>query len=122
MGIGTNAFSAVSKRLHVFIIRCSACYWLCCPPVFAQAPPPAEAKSDYSREAFVSEEDITHVTFENDGTSTRESTARIRIQSGAGVQRFGVLTLPYENSTETLDIDFVRVRKPDGTTVLTPPA
>jgi tetratricopeptide (TPR) repeat protein len=120
MGIGTNAFSAVSKRLHVFIIRCSACYWLCCPPVFAQAPPPAEAKSDYSREAFVSEEDITHVTFENDGTSTRESTARVRIQSGAGVQHFGVLTFPYENSTGTVDIDYVRVHKPDGTTVLTP--
>src|ERR1700738_90379 len=119
MGIGTNASSAVSKHLHFFIL-CVAHYGLCCSPVFSQSQVPTEAKPDYSREAFVSEQDITHIAFENDGTSTRESTSRIRIQSGAGAQRFGVLTFPYENSTGTVDIDYVRVRKPNGTTVLTP--
>ena len=99
-------------------------YWACSclslSMLHAQSATRSETKTDYSREAFLSEQDSTHVTFENDGTSTRESTARIRIQSDAGVQRFGVLTLSYESSTETVDIDYVRVRKPDGTTVLTP--
>jgi tetratricopeptide (TPR) repeat protein len=120
MGIGINTANAVSKHLHFFIILSSAWCGLCCSPVLAQTPAPPDLKLDYSHEAFVSEQDITHVTFDNNGTSIRESTARIRIQSGAGVQRFGVLTFPYESSTQTLDIDYVRVRKPDGTTVLTP--
>jgi tetratricopeptide (TPR) repeat protein len=118
MGIKTNEFSAASKYFRFFTLYL-ACSYLCC-PASAQLPAPTEVKPDYSREAFVSEQDVTRVTFENDGTSTRESSARIRIQSGAGVQRFGVLTFPYENSTGTIDIDYVRVRKPDGTTVLTP--
>jgi len=87
----------------------------------AQSPSPTDVKPDYSREAFVSEQDFTRIAFDNDGTSTRETTARIRIQSDAGVQRFGLLTFPYENSAGTVDIDYVRVRKPDGSAVLTPP-
>ncbi len=61
------------------------------------------------------------IIFENDGTYSRETTARIRIQSGAGVQRFGVLSIAYQNSTESVDIDYVQVRKSDGTVVATPP-
>jgi tetratricopeptide (TPR) repeat protein len=119
MKIWTNASSAFSKHSH-FLILFLTCFYLCCSPASAQSPAPTEVKPDYSREAFVSEQDVTRVIFENDGTSTRESSARIRIQSGAGVQRFGVLTFPYENSTGTVDIDYVRVRKPDDSTVLTP--
>jgi tetratricopeptide (TPR) repeat protein len=91
------------------------------PRTYAQAsPPPAKVKTDYSQEAFVIEEDSTRIIFENDGTSVRESAARVRIQSDAGVQRFGLLTFSYQNSTESMDIDYVRARKPDGTIVLTP--
>jgi tetratricopeptide (TPR) repeat protein len=81
---------------------------------------PAIAQADYSKEAFVDESDITRVSFENDGTGTREWLLRIRIQSDAGVQRYSVLTFPYQEATEKLDIDYVRVRKPDGTVVVTP--
>lgn len=89
--------------------------------VCAQAPAkPADAKPDYSAEAFVIEQDSTRIDFENDGTYSRQSTARIRIQSGAGVQRYGVLSFPYQNSTESVDIEYVRVLKSDGTTVTTP--
>ena len=119
MYIATNAFRTLSKEAHRFGL-----YWACCclsaSALYSQTTAPTEVKPDYSREAFVSEQDVTHVTFENDGTSTRDSSARIRIQSDAGVRRFGVLTFPYESSTETVDIAYVRVRKPDGTTVLTP--
>ena len=62
----------------------------------------------------------TKVVFENDGTGSRESTTRVRLQSDAGVQRFGLLVFSYQSSSETLDIDYVRVHKPDGTVVETP--
>ena len=86
----------------------------------AQAPSKPNAKPDYSTEAFVIEQTSTRVVFENDGTGTRESSARIRIQSDAGVQRYALLTFSYQNSTESVDIDYVRVKKPDGSVVLTP--
>ena len=78
------------------------------------------AKADYSQEAFVMEQYVRKVKLENDGTSVREDTARVRIQSDAGVQRYGLLTFPYASGTGSFEIDYVRVRKPDGTMVETP--
>ena len=81
---------------------------------------PANTKPDYSKEAFVDEDDSTKIIFENDGTGTRETSVRIRIQSDAGVQRYGVLTFPYQSAVENVEIDYVRVQKPDGTVITTP--
>ncbi len=107
------------KYLRLFVV-CSA-FGFGLASVCAQAPPkPADAKSDYSKEAFVVEEDLAQIAFENDGTSTRQSNTRVRIQSDAGVQRYSVLPFSYENATESLDIAYVRVKKPDGTVVETP--
>jgi len=87
----------------------------------AQAPTKTSTPApDYSKEAFVIEENLRQVVFENDGTSTTHDTTRIRIQSDAGVQRYSVLTFPYESATGSIDIDYVRVRKPDGSIVVTP--
>ncbi len=58
--------------------------------------------------------------FENDGTSVREDSARIRIQSEAGVQQYGLLSFSYASGTGTFEISYVRVRKPDGSVVETP--
>jgi hypothetical protein len=80
--------------------------------------PPAKSR-DYSQEAFIYEQSTTKIVFENDGTSTREAGSRVRILSDAGVQRFGVLTFPYESGTGSLEIDYVRLQKPDGTMVST---
>jgi tetratricopeptide (TPR) repeat protein len=94
------------------------------PAIFAQqqaAPQSASSKPDYSQEAFVIEQTSTKFKFENDGTYIREDMARVRIQSDAGVQRFGLLTFSYEDATGTIEIDYVKVRKPDGTVVVTPP-
>jgi tetratricopeptide (TPR) repeat protein len=88
---------------------------------YSQAPSKSDTKPDYSKEAFVIEQTSTRITFENDGTSTRESSARIRIQSEAGVQRYGLLTFSYQNLTENVAIDYVRVHKPDGAVIPTPP-
>jgi transglutaminase-like putative cysteine protease len=75
---------------------------------------------DYSKEPFVEEQDLTKIDFLNDGTYTRETAARIRMQSDAGVQRFGTLTFSYQSATEDINVDYVRVLKTDGTVIPTP--
>ncbi|HEY7615934.1 MAG TPA: hypothetical protein VH744_03960, partial [Terriglobales bacterium] len=70
----------MSKYLRSFVLSVTPLFGVCI--VYAQTlPAPVAAKRDYSNEAFVIEQDFTRVAFENDGTSTRESTGRIRIQS-----------------------------------------
>ena len=79
-------------------------------------------KSDESNEASVVEQYTHRVKFENDGTSTQEESARVRIQSEAGVQRLSACW-PFRMpaAPETFAIEYVRVRKVDGTTVETTP-
>jgi hypothetical protein len=62
----------------------------------------------------------TKVVFDNDGNLTREQISHVRVQSDAGVQQWGLLRFPFQSSTQTVEIDFVRVHKPDGSTVATP--
>ena len=92
-------------------------------PAFAQQAPAGAppAKADYSQEPFVIEQLSSKAAFQDDGTSVREETTRIRVQNDAGVQQWGLIELPFESGTSTLDIDYVHVRKPDGTVVVTPP-
>jgi tetratricopeptide (TPR) repeat protein/transglutaminase-like putative cysteine protease len=86
----------------------------------AQAPPNAPKAPDYSKEPLVFEWVSSKVVFENDGTSSSETTARVRIQSQAGLQKSGLLNFPYASSTSTIEIVYVRVKKPDGRIVETP--
>jgi Domain of Unknown Function with PDB structure (DUF3857) len=86
-----------------------------------QTPAQPATETNHSQEAVVFEQIKTKIAFENDGTGSRETTVRVRIQSEAGVQRLGVLTVSYQSLVEGIDIPYVRVRKPDGTIVTTPP-
>lgn len=61
------------------------------------------------------------VRFEKDGKGSRDLEYRVKIQSESTVREFGVLIYPYAASFESLDIKYVRVRKPDGSVVETPP-
>jgi len=79
------------------------------------------AKGDYSQEAAVIEEMATKIAFDNDGKSSREQTSRVRVQTDSGVKQWGLLSFPFQSATETVEIDYVRVRKVDGTTLITPP-
>src|SRR5688572_20371744 len=93
----------------------------------AQDPPPgvpvkktpdaAKEKQDYSQEAVVVEQLGTSYRYESDGTGQRDLTMRIKIQSDAGVERFGQLVFPYTSANEKLEMDYVRVRKADGSVV-----
>jgi transglutaminase-like putative cysteine protease/tetratricopeptide (TPR) repeat protein len=82
--------------------------------------PTDKANNPNAEEGAVFERILNHVRFENDGTEVSESEAVIRIQSQAGVEEFGQLVFGYSSATEKLDIEYVRVRKPDGQVVVTP--
>lgn len=75
---------------------------------------------DISREAVVVEKNDTDIRFENDGTGERTQSGRIHVLSDTGVRQFGILTFNYQSAFESVDIDYVRVLKPDGTIVSTP--
>ena len=83
-------------------------------------PPNSPAKGDYSQEAAVVEQMATKIAFDNDGNSIREQTTRVRVQTDAGVKQWGLLSLPFQSATQTVEIDYVRVRKPDGSILITP--
>src|SRR5688572_12111980 len=89
-------------------------------------PPPAglkptvhadKQKPDYSQEAVVIEQLTTGYRYESNGTGQRDLTMRVKIQSDAGVERFGQLIFPYTSANEKLEMDYVRVRKADGSVV-----
>src|SRR5271166_6279607 len=77
-------------------------------------------KVDHAQDAAVFDRILNRVRFENDGTQVSESEAVIRIQSEAGVREFGQLVFGYSSATEKLEIEYVRVRKPDGQVIVTP--
>ena len=78
---------------------------------------PVVTKPDYAQEAFVVEQWHSRYRFESDGTGRRESTARIRIQSEAGVQQWGQIQVGYNSANERVEIPYVRVLKQDGSVV-----
>src|SRR6185437_5486755 len=86
------------------------------PPIASAAP-----AADHSQEAYVVEKLRTSYRFENDGTGRRESYARIKIQNEAGVEQWGQLVMGYNSANERIEIPFVRILNPDGTTVAATP-
>jgi len=81
----------------------------------------SNAALDYSKEAFVIQQLTSRFTFENDGSERREMQASIKVLSDAGVQKWGVLSFSYQNFSQTVEIEYVRVRKADGSVVISPP-
>jgi tetratricopeptide (TPR) repeat protein len=76
---------------------------------------PAAANAPYVIELIQNK-----LTFEADGKGARDTVVRVRINAESAVRDFGVLVYPFASSFDTLDIRYVRVRKPDGTVVETP--
>ena len=92
----------------------------------AQSNPPkadnqaAKATTNPAQQAVILDQVVNRINFQGDGTGTREFSERIHVQSEAGVRALAVLSFAYTTSNETVDVDYVRVRKPDGTVVTTP--
>src|SRR5258706_6614203 len=101
-----------------------AILWMMSADAVAQVPAPSSQKTNNansnSEEAAVFERILNRVHFENDGTEVSETEAVVRIQSQAGVEQFRQLVFGYSSATEKLDVEYVRVRKPDGRAVVTP--
>lgn len=72
-------------------------------------------------EAFVIESLHTTMRFENDGTGMRETAANVRVLSEAGVKQWGLLSVGYSSAGEDVTFPYIRVLKPDGTVISTPP-
>lgn len=81
----------------------------------AQTPPP-----DYSKEGSVVEQFSVDAVFEANGTGHIERYARIRIQSDAGIQQYGVLKFLYRKAFDRVEILDIHVEKPDGRIIATP--
>jgi transglutaminase-like putative cysteine protease/tetratricopeptide (TPR) repeat protein len=102
--------------------------WMTSADAVAQAPAPSNQKmsnansnaNSNSEEAAIFERILNRVHFENDGTEVTQTEAVVRIQSQAGVEEFGQLVFGYSSATEKLEVEYVRVRKPDGQVVVTP--
>ena len=82
------------------------------PSVRAQSTP--TQVPDFSKEAYVIERLYSRIEAESDGTGTRERSAEIKVLAEAGVKAFAVLNFPYTSDNEVVDVDYVRVRRPDG--------
>lgn len=88
----------------------------------AQSTETAKQTPDYSHEAVVVERMTNTYRFERDGTGRHEGSVRVKVQSAAGVERFGQLVFSYNSANEKLDMDFLRVLKADGTVVNATPS
>lgn len=75
---------------------------------------------EYADEAAVVERDESVYRYAADGTGVKTETTVLRVQSSAALQVFAVLGFPYASGTQSLEIVYARVRKPDGTVVNTP--
>lgn len=74
---------------------------------------------DYSKEPLVIQDFSKQIAFAADGAWQAEQSAAVRIQSEAGVRQFGVLSFSYKADNESLEVTYVRVRKPDGSVIET---
>lgn len=83
-------------------------------PTQPTVPPPV----DQSKEPYIYESVRGTMRFEKSGTGSVETSARILVQSFAGVQRMGQLIFEYASDNEKLDIRSVKVTKPDGQVIV----
>jgi hypothetical protein len=92
-------------------------------PAQSSATPSAAAKSDstnrpdFSGEPAICEFIHASMRYEDDGSGTRETVARVRVQTQAGLTPAGQLVFEYNALDEQVEIRSVRVLKPDGSVV-----
>jgi tetratricopeptide (TPR) repeat protein len=110
------------RKLLAFVLICAAVSFA--PRGYGQAAPgPGTVQpgaDSFKNEAMVFERYDTTYRMNADGTGERDIHAVLRVQSESAAQKFSVLSISYASANETPKIQFVRVHKPDGTTVETP--
>jgi hypothetical protein len=78
------------------------------------------AKPDYTHESSVVEHLDRVYRYAADGTGSKELSAVLEIRDEAAVKSWSVLSFSFASSSEHVEIDYVRVRRADGTVVATP--
>jgi TonB family protein len=78
---------------------------------------PTATAADTSQEAVVYEKVRGVIRYGDDGRGTKQSSARIRVQTYTGVQKVGQLVFPYKGANERVEVKSLKVIKPDGTVV-----
>ncbi len=111
MRLFRTCFAAVLSALPLLVFQ----------PAFPQVTKPA-AVDPYRDEAFVFEQLDSTVRMHADGTGETSQHTVVRVLSDGVARQFSVLNFSYASANETAVVDFVRVHKPDGTTVETPVA
>lgn len=86
---------------------------------FMQAGQSADTR-DYTKEPMVVQTMTTEVIFSQDGAREWRQTLAVRVQSEGVLRQLGVLSFPYGSANEEMTVDYVRVRKADGSVVATP--
>ncbi len=89
-------------------------------PLPSQTQSPKSSPDPYRDEPFVFEQYDTTTTMKADGTGDVVQHVIVRIQSDGVARQFSVLSLSYASANSVATMDFVRVHKPDGTTINTP--
>ena len=84
--------------------------------------PAGKSPADAFREDFVIDRSLTTVRLENDGTGERGFEASVRVQNPAGVNTFNQMAFGYDSARESISLDYLRIRKPDGTIAKSRPA
>ncbi|MGH9736945.1 MAG: DUF3857 domain-containing protein [Candidatus Acidiferrales bacterium] len=78
------------------------------------------SSGQYRNEPFLIERHFVSVRFENDGTETRELSARVRIQTDAGAEQFRQLVFSFISPNEDASVRSITVHKRDGEVVNEP--
>jgi len=82
--------------------------------------PAPSAKPDYASESIVFDSLDRVFRYAADGTGSKDITGVIEVHNEAGVKAMSVISFDYASSSEHVAIDYVRVRRPDGTVIPTP--
>ncbi|HEX9692945.1 MAG TPA: DUF3857 and transglutaminase domain-containing protein [Gemmatimonadales bacterium] len=78
---------------------------------------PADAPGLQAEAPYVIDTLLTRYDVQSDGSVRRTEQVRVRMLSQPGIHFFGQLAFPYDSGYERLEIDYVRVLKPDGRTL-----
>ncbi|MBB5056749.1 uncharacterized protein HemY [Granulicella aggregans] len=89
-------------------------------PLPSRTQTPASSADPYRDEPFVFERYDTTTTMKADGTGDIVQHVIVRVQSDGVARQFSVLNLSYASANSTATMEFVRVHKPDGSTINTP--
>jgi predicted Zn-dependent protease/transglutaminase-like putative cysteine protease len=101
-------------------IRIAALPCLLATPILAQTTP--ASRPDYSRESSIIEHVDRVYRYAADGTGAKDITTVIDIRDQAAVKSWSVINVSFASSSEHVEIDYVRIRRPDGTVIPTPAA